>query len=359
MSGLKHPLNRLSLSLFVVSSSIYLALTALGFSPASIEQLDLHCSESNVADKTRTHRENPPGFLLLSWDVSALNLGGESRLSEETLIKTLKQSMTRALKKKNRGIFIALQGLPFTWRHRLSALLTDRGGCWSYAPIWRTPSWLITVGITRLPSWFDRWLSHRSVEEYSTSSLQEYGLWSAVIGVDPNQVKSAERWGMIPEPGRWPKRIFHPQPAALALRLSKVQLINLKLPDTTHKHQAGALSLQKLKTPPLSDRLNQPWVIIGDWRVNPPNTPPHPEVGYRFQRFSLDELQSSRPALFEANMNSERWGRWRKNAQSIPSVIDLAYSSEGTLTPKDNTQTLHWLNGLTEQRALLVADWVL
>ena len=65
------------------------------------------------------------------------------------------------------------------------------------------------------------------------------------------------------------------------------------------------------------------------------------------------------PALFEANMNSERWGRWRKNAQSLPSVIDLAYSSEGTLTPKDNAQTLHWLNGLTEQRALLVADWVL
>lgn len=351
-----HLLHRFSIglsSLFILGN---LTLKAMTFNPPLIQEIELHCLSPMDRELTKDSRV----MRLLSWDISELN-SNLLTLQErgEQVIEALDSEINSSFDRGQQAVFVSLQGVPFQWRQALKKLLIERGGCWAYAPLWHHHAPLFT---SLLPRLYKALFGSVSQERLSTH-LRDHGLWSAVIGLSRDQVLSAERWSMIPQPERWPKRLFSPKPAALVLKTSDRSLINIKLPDTTHKHQSGALSLQSLKRPPLRERLIEPWVIIGDWRVNPPMTEAHSEIGYRFQRFSLEELHKKHKALFEPKVDPNLWGRWRLNKDHSPSVIDLAFSSQGSLTPihplprwDSQEPWLHWLEG-AEQRALLVADW--
>jgi hypothetical protein len=145
-----------------------------------------------------------------------------------------------------------------------------------------------------------------------------------------------------------------------------LRIVNLKLPDAVDKHQAGSLALRELQRAPLVKRLGSRWIMMGDWRVTPPDTPPHPQVDFRFQRFSIAALYQGKfgahmyPSLGASTKDS---GRWRLDHRDDPlqerATIDHALSSHGVFTGLTlPMMSLPWI-GDVEQRAPLWVRWSL
>ena len=349
-----HPLHQKSIVCVVVFGLTYLGLGSLVYQPRDIDTLSVHCIDryqAKQSEQSRVQSTDLDTIELHSWDLFTAN---PNELSEA--INYLKKMSATV----HRPYMITLQGVKPWMKSSLKSLLLDEGGCWAYAPLWETPKWVSVLQKSRV----NIYQAIFGVE--ATRETVDHGLWTAVIG-DPTHLKvQAQRWSLPPRPGRWPWRSLHEKPAALAMSVQthtdqvgdlQFQVVNLSLSDTRIKHQAGALAIQKLTRPPLSRQFQKPWVIVGDWRVNPPQTPPHPQVGYRFQRFSLQDIESKLTVLFTTGTDPLQWGRWRLNHHSEASVIDHAYASQGQLTPYTSlTKWLPWL-GSNEKRAPLFVKW--
>ena len=352
-----HPLHRLSLAILLAFSLTYVFLNLITYQPEEIESVSVHCihrfENAKATDIPAVSEEAQFQVNLVSWDLSTMR--------SDQLNRAI-QYLQGLIEYSSLPQVIQLQGVQPWMKSRLKSLLLDRGGCWSYAALWSTPTWL--RGTRIYESLFGQRYSQETTDQ---------GLWTAIVGKSRILDIAAERWSLPPRPGRWPQRLLHVQPAALSFKVrwrslnsqqsikntQSTQVINISLADTVHKHQAGALALQKLTRPPLVQHFRPPWLIFGDWRVNPPQTPPHPIVGYRFQRFSLEGLEDKFVTLFNNNTPSAPWGRWRLSEETPTSVIDHAYASQGTfeLYPHLNL-SLPWLGG-EEQRAPLFVKWII
>jgi hypothetical protein len=349
-----HPLHQKSIVCVVVFGLTYLGLGSLVYQPRDIETLSVHCIDRYQAEQSEKSRVQSTALGTIdlhSWDVFKVN---PNELSEA--IRYLKKISATV----DRPYMITLQGVQPWMKSSLKSLLLDEGGCWAYAPLWETPKWVSVLQNNQINVYKAIFGAEAAREAI------DHGLWTAVIG-DPTHLKvQAQRWSLPPRPGRWPWRRLYEKPAALAMSVEahigqsnsdQFQVVNLSLSDTHLKHQSGALAIQKLTRPPLSLKFQKPWAIVGDWRVNPPQTPPHPQVGYRFQRFSLQDIESTLSVLFTTDTDPQKWGRWRLNEYSEPSVIDHAYASQGQLTPYTRlTKWLPWI-GPNEQRAPLFVKW--
>ena len=360
------------------------------YRPDPIDRLAVHCIHRSSFEHLLQARPLEQGethsldntLRLMSWDFSPLMNGAliESEDLKTTLFY-LKTEISRAInggRHRERPlsgerlgseeiamVVVNLQGVSREMIHPLKRVLIEHGGCWAYAPQWETPSWinLLSRALGSEPSSLYEAL-------LGSQSPYDHGLWAAVIGLRSDIEVSAERWGLPARPGRWPQRLFYPQTAALAVTVAGTdltrQVINLSFPDARQRHQAGALALQSLNRSPLIERFRSPWVMVGDWRANPPNSEPHPEVAYRFQRYSLEGLHKY-SALFSGDSEPRKWGRWRSSSRGLPSVIDLAYSSGGVLRPYLNSPYADplypgapnpsWWIGEGEQRSILTVDW--
>ena len=316
-----------------------------------VEPVHIHFVKSPQASRVWAE-EDFIDLQLYTWDLTN---------SQPNEINTVISFLKSVIEETERPLILNLQGLRFEQINRVKALLTKTGGCWAYAPLWRSPNWLFWL------QKFDVDIYHLLWGEVLTEESYEHGIWTGMVGSCEQLKLSAERWALPARPGRWPKRILHRKPAILALNINYLhlanktqveykddhfQVLNIKLADTRHKHQAGALALQSLKKSPLSGRFKEPWVILGDWRVNPPYSKSHQEVSYRFQRFSLDTLSQSYVPLFKEKSDPQLWGRWRlgNDELSEPSVIDLAYASEGRLSASNlDGMSLPWIGKAHQQ----------
>ena len=361
---------------FLITTTLYLVfISHVQSSFELVEPLKVNCVESTFSQQILAKSEANK-WKLYTWDLT-------NSLPQEIQVVL---SYIESIREQSQQTFIFnLQGLRTTQIDRLKSLLVKTGGCWAYAPLWRRPSWLNWLHKLNFNIYEYLWDTVTSQESY------EHGIWTGVIGDWRHLNLSAERWSLPSRPGRWPKRILHRQPAILAMNISYsdrtnsalsekhqfIQVLNIKLADTQHKHQAGALALQSLRQPPLRQGFRRPWIMLGDWRVNPPNSNPHQLVKYRFQRFSLADLSETYVELFSDNSDPQLWGRWRlgKGHLGEPSVIDLAYASEGKLNaPVIDLNMLPWVGQTNqvsdntanvsstqmsygEQRAPLIVEW--
>ena len=371
-------MNKLQKGSIVVLITTTLYLVFISYLQSSFEvvgPLKVNCVASSLSQQDSV-KNNTSKWTLYTWDLT-------NSLPQEI---HLVLSYIESISEQSQQTFIFnLQGLRATQVDPLKSLLSRTGGCWAYAPLWRRPSWLNWLHKLNFNIYEYLWDKVTIQESY------EHGIWTAVIGDCRHLNISAERWSLPPRPERWPKRILHRQPAVLALNIEvlsgldqdqlrkphHLQVLNIKLADTQRKHQAGALALQSLKQFPLIKGFKRPWIILGDWRVNPPNSDPHELVQYRFQRFSLSDLSETYVELFSDNTDPQLWGRWRlgKDHLAEPSVIDLAYASEGKLNaPRIDVSMLPWVGQTnqvsdntahissaqmkhSEQRAPLIVKW--
>ena len=384
-------LNKTSIMILVLVLGYFGLIASLKSSFKPVEALKVHClepvdSESKAAE-LNFQQLNFQKIQVYSWDLEGI--------TDKEIPKILAY-LESAIQKHKQAVILNIQGLKPRYMHWFKPLLLNAGGCWAYAPLWHTPhyiSWLQDMGID-IYAWL--WGEFAGKENY------EHGLWTAIIGQCTSLQIKAERWALPARPGPWPQRILHRQPAVLALEIKRsdlkqnpvshhinkqasiqdkgrLQILHLKLADTRHKHQAGALALQSLKQEPLAQRFKPPWLMLGDWRVNPPESKPHSLVNYRFQRFSVAELSKHFVSLIPQQADPQQWGRWRLNkwqdthqkgqqrnkqkrdhALTEASIIDLAYASEGSLSsPFVEPKTLPWVGHQDEKRAPLLIEWSL
>lgn len=381
MTERTHPLYRISALIGVGVLVGWLALDALRSSPALIEPLELRCSPTEDErhawrDPTasRPHLETPKSsraqrtretWRVISWDLSELKgeMGEEAMRHEVTpFIQSALQSEQTPENHPQSSLsssplVVMLQGVSDRALSSLSEQLSAQGGCWVSAELSAT-------------SQLGRSLERAGVNVYQAVLGPEGAplvgesrhLWIGIYNAGFDVSLHAERWSLPGRPGRWPQRWFYERPAALVVEVksgaTSRRLLNLRLPDALQKHQAGALALKALQQPPLSDRLGAGWLIAGDWRVTPPQTPKHPKVGFRFQRFSIAALyQDSKLQMYPAlDVTPQEWGRWRSSAlDKTPAIIDHALTDLGSFT--------HWGGkprwvGDREQRAPLTFKWV-
>ena len=394
-----HPLHRLTFILIFIGASVTSLCYMLSFIPEPVERISVRCAvdphsrwaqEVSIEDDgsgesqgkrvqwTGQHSAEPHlVWRVLSWDVGGVRTAEsegsleaprrDARLITATLDASY-QHPTAVLPRSTTlaPLVIMLQGAKPETQRMLEGYMRSRGGCWASAPLWETPQWV-------------RWFSDRGVNLYAAlwgsdrvraRDLQDRSLWVGVLGLNSTSRLRAERWSLPQIAGRWPLRWFAQRPAALMFEVNdhgeSSRFVNIKLPDAIHKHQGGALAFRELQRPALKSRLGERWLISGDWRVTPPDTPPHPEVQFRFQRFSIAALYEGRfgaqlypPKGAEAQIQ----GRWRlhpqRDSERTRAIIDYALSSQGVISglPSSRAQ-LPWV-GEREQRAPLWVKWSL
>ena len=394
-----HPLHRLTFTWIFIVGSVISLCSALSFDPDPVERISVRCAvdpqvrwvqEASIVgddsgmlpyESTRRSGQNSARpnqvWRVLSWDVGGVRSTAsrssadapqrDTRLITTTLDAAYRYaSAAQSTSKTSTPLVMMLQGAKRETRRMLEGYMRSRGGCWASAPLWETPRWV-------------RWLQDRDVDLYAAiwgperrraRDLKDRSLWIGVFGLSSTSRLRAERWSLPQVPGRWPLRWFVQRPAALMLEVTdqgeSSRFVNVKLSDAIHKHQGGALALRELQRSTLRSRLGERWLISGDWRVTPPDTPPHPEVQFRFQRFSIAPLYKGRfgaqlypPLGAEAQIR----GRWRlhpkRNLGQTRAIIDYALSSQGALNGlRSPLPQLSWV-GEREQRAPLWVQWSL
>lgn len=365
-------LHRRALSVMMLGSLAWLAIYTLKSSPSLVEPARIRCAPS-VRELSMWDQERTPAsgsleaWRVISWDLSVLPKDREVGIFNAQVRPTLEASLRAATPR--RPVAVMIQGASAHTQRSLEALMLTHGGCWGSAS---------TSPRTRLGRALERagWPVYQSLlgPHRSAEASEERALWTGVSHVDPSAQLYAERWALPERPGRWPQRWFYLRPAALAFafesshdssEITTRRLVNLKLPDAVNKHQAGALALRALQRAPLMERLGSGWLIAGDWRVTPPNTPRHPTEEFRFQRFSLEALYAD-PKLHitpPLGASPELWGRWRPSTlrldakrghQPNPAIIDHALTDTGSL--KLIPTSGPWI-GDYEARAPLIFDW--
>lgn len=336
----------------------YLGISLLVDVPSKVSPLELHCivhyDPSIAPDERSVLLTSPSPIDLLSWDLGVISPGSSPEEIERIVLPRLSGWFHRP------GVSaVLLQGVRPHARHRLVNWIREEGGCWAYAPVWSIPTWITwmhTLGV-------DVYSSILGPSRLKRFDLEEKGLWFAIKGLAPEQIGRVERWSLPPQPGRWPRRLFYPHPAALSVELwpespTPQQVIQLSLPDAMDKHQAGALGLQALQRDPLQAKLTRNWLLMGDLRAAPTLEPPHPEAGYRFKRFSIVELFQAYPSVFPIDADPKVWGGWRGPETQIPEIIDHAFASTGQLKSVQMKKRSECWVGHSEQRLPLMATWI-
>lgn len=379
-------INKVSLALIFMITSVVLFFNSLAYTPNLIEPVQVQCVSASLASAhmvSKVHTEGinitDQNLLLSTWDLSSIQ---DDQIDKSYLYLKKQLEMNSSFSTAKLSV-LNLQGLPVNSIEILTRLVSDFGGCWAYTPLWETPR-----GLARL-HFIKQAVNSILLGQQEAQESMDHGLLTLILGDLSQTNVKAERWALPPRPARWPKRLFHRQPAILAIELAqkkesiehtiranskpkKLQILHIKLADTTHKHQAGAFALQALKRSPFKERIDPPWLLLGDWRVNPPFSPVHAQVDYRFQRFSIEALSETYVALVPNQAHPFEWGRWRlgkgyfgqsrrlNDQERIPSVIDLAYASQGKLEALSLTNSeLLWLGNEQEERAPLFFNWTL
>lgn len=368
-----HIIHKCSLCFLGVILFIYKGMSCLSFSPSAVMDLQPVCIK-----ETPIWRGDP--LHLLTWDLSgslpashvaspqvavtevvsspAVVTGGRSIHKSAVYSKIIS-----FVKMKTEGIqlsstILMFQGVSPELNRLLSRSLSISRGCVVYTPTWMNSRWSHHLHSSILSSLLpDHW------------SPVDQGLWTWT----PYRIQSAQRWALPAQPGRWPQRIFHLQPAGLSVHLESssktepnktktgVQIINLQLPDGIHKHHAATIGLHLLDQPPLRDHLTASWILGGSFYVTPPNTPIHPTEKHRFQRADLNNLYKRFNHFPPLTASPEHWGRWR-SVGLVPSsaaIIDLFFSvpqghfstapSINTPLLEDQLKQLPWI-GIQDHR---------
>ena len=350
---------------------------ALTFHPPKIDRATVRCTDTDSLDlDTPSLRHDESAGLDQSrifhktWRVMSWDLGSIHREQSSHILHRQKRSILATLdsihfdQEHSSPYVIMFQGVNIDTLQYLEETMRKRGGCRAIAPLWETPTWV-------------KWFKQRGVDLYRSiwgsqinrrRDLSDRYLWVSVHGVNRDVEIKAERWSLPEIPERWPSRWFNQRPTALMFEVfdqgQPIRFVNVKLPDAIEKHQAGDLALRDLQRTPFIERLGARWMIMGDWRVSPPDTPPHATVNYRFQRFSIKDLYQGQwgikmyPPL---GSSSQTWGRWRLSLSHDPrqerTLIDHALSSLGTLKHfKMVPSELPWV-GEVEERAPLWLQW--
>ena len=161
-----HPLHRWVSTCFLLGGGVWFVCFALTFHPPKIGRVTVRCTGTDSLDLNTppTGRNESPGFDLSrlshqTWRVMSWDLGSIHREQSSHVLHRQKRSVIATLdlfrldQEHSPPYVIMFQGVDKDTLLYLEHTMRKRGGCWSIAPLWETPTWV-------------KWFQQRGVDLY-------------------------------------------------------------------------------------------------------------------------------------------------------------------------------------------------